>query len=595
MRPEPPFILLDFPDDDGHPRRRLFAEPVGTVVAERLDEVRTAIREVERAAGSGLYVVGYVGYEAAPAFDPAFVVRSGHNLPLVWFGLFREARAVPATPNLEAGPVGPWRASTTRERYDAAIREIRDAIERGETDQVNYTMRLRAAAPADDLAFHQRMLAAQGNAYGAYLDLGEHRILSASPELFFRRAGDSIVVRPMKGTARRGRWVEEDAAAVERLAASEKDRAENLMIVDLMRNELGRIAEPGSVRVPRLLDVERYRTVHQMTSTVTATLRTGTSLEEIFEALFPCGSVTGAPKVATMGIIARLEESPREVYCGAVGVVEPGGDCTFNVAIRTLWLDTRENTAEYAVGGGITRGSTAQAEYDEAIAKAALLDRDWAPFQLIETLRFEDGEYARLERHIARLRQSAEYFGFADPGPAARLALDDQARAHPSHVSRRVRLLADEQGRVEVTSTPTESAATDEPRPVGLADEPVDRHDPFLCHKTTRREAYERRLERAGPVFDVLLWNREGELTEFTRGNLVVELDGRLWTPPRECGLLAGCFRAELLERGEVAERVLRVDDLRRARRVWLINSVREWVPVRFVNARGEDDFDGGA
>lgn len=385
----------------------------------------------------------------------------------------------------------------------------------------------------------------------------------------------------MKGTAARGRWPAEDEESAARLAASEKERAENLMIVDLLRNDIGRVAEVGSVCVPELFRVERYPTLLQMTSSVAATLRGGAALEDIFAALFPCGSVTGAPKVSTMRLIASLEDSPRGVYCGAVGFVAPGGDAAFNVAIRTAVIDAEAGEVVYGVGGGVTWDSTAAGEYAEASAKAALLAEDVRDFELLETLRLEAGAYALLEEHLARLAESAAYFEFSPPAERARAALAEHAALHAGR-ARRVRLLVSAKGRVRVES----EELKDEPagvRPVALALAPVSRGDRFLCHKTTRRGLYEERRAAFPEAFDVLLWNGEGELTEFTNGNLVLEIDGVCWTPPRECGLLAGTFRASLLSRGLIAERVLRREDLARASRCWLVNSVRGWVEVSFA------------
>lgn len=379
--PAAPFALLDFPGPDGPPGGLAFADPVEVIVAERLEEVRPALDAAERAATRGLHAVGFVAYEAAPAFDPALVARPPGTLPLAWFGVFRSPEPAagevrgegPASSERAPFTLSPWEPNIPRERYDAEIDLIREAIARGETYQVNHTLRLRANFAGDATSFYRRLLAAQGACYGALLDTGRHQIVSVSPELFFSRRGARVTTRPMKGTRPRGRSLEEDEAAARALAASAKDRAENLMIVDLLRNDLGRVARIGSVRVPRLFEVERYRTVWQMTSTVEAEVPEGKSLASLFAALFPCGSVTGAPKIATTRLIAALEEAPRGVYCGAVGWVRPGGDCVFNVAIRTVQIDAVTGVAEYGVGGGITWDSTSEGEYAEALAKAAVL------------------------------------------------------------------------------------------------------------------------------------------------------------------------------------------------------------------------------
>jgi para-aminobenzoate synthetase/4-amino-4-deoxychorismate lyase len=575
--PDTPAAVLDFPDDCPAGGRAFFTNPVEVISARTHEEVRPALRRVERAAGEGLYAVGFVAYEAAPAFDRALVVRQrSGDLPLLWFGVFKR----PSEVRREAGEfrVSGWTPSISRGEYERKVEAVREAIARGDTYQVNYTLRLRARFEGDDFAFYERLRAAQAMRFGAYVNAGRFRVLSASPELFFWRRGRRVETRPLKGTAARGRWRGEDERAAARLAASEKERAENLMIVDLLRNDLGRVAETGAVKVEELFRVERYPTVLQMTSTVAATLREGVTLEELFAALFPCGSVTGAPKVSTTRHIAALEDSPRGVYCGAVGFVAPGGDAAFNVAIRTVVVDVETGEAVYGVGGGVTWDSTPGGEYAEALAKAKLLTEDAPDFELLETMRLDESGYGLIEEHLARLGASAEYFGIPVNVEEIREALARHAEEHGGG-PRRVRLLVSAEGRARVESQPLDELPPG-PLRVALALSPVKRSDRFLCHKTTNRGQYEARRAEAPGVFDVLLWNEEGELTEFTNGNVVLELEGGRWTPPRECGLLAGTFRAELLRKGEVAERVLTKDDFRRASRVWLVNGVRGWVEV---------------
>ena len=574
-------LVFDFADEDGTPHRACFTNPERVIVARALEEVRPALREVQGAVASGYYAGGYVAYEAAPAFDRALVVREGKGAPLLWFGIFRAPEdSCMMEASGEFCPSG-WEPSVDFRTYEKCVAAAREAIARGDTYQLNYTIRLRAAFEGDDLAFYERLASRQCAGYSAYLRTGPRRILSASPELFFRWRGDEIVTRPMKGTAPRGRWLEEDERIAGLLASSEKDRAENVMIVDLLRNDLGRIARVGTVRPAKLFRVERYPTVFQMTSTVSARTREGISLEDVFDALFPCGSVTGAPKVSTMRLIAELEDSPRDVYCGSVGLLKPGGDVIFNVAIRTVVVDVETCEAEYGVGGGITWDSTAGGEYAEVLTKAELLTADWPGFCLLETLRLENGTYALLERHLSRMEESARYFDFSFSADSIRRALASHAEAFPDE-PRRVRLLVSGDGEVSVESSALAPLTPGE-HLVALAASPVSSAERFLYHKTTHRAVYERHRAERPWAFDVLLWNEEGEVTEFTNGNVVVELDGELLTPPRECGLLAGTMRAELLARGEIKERVIAVSELSRAARLWFINGVRGWVPVRFT------------
>lgn len=576
--PADTLLVFDFADRAGGPRRLRFTRPLEVVTARTLPEVRPALQRVRRAAEAGRYAAGFVSYEAAPAFDPALSAGARSALPLLWFGIFAAPDADAAGETAGEFCLSPWTPSINRSTYARNFDAARQAIARGDTYQINYSFRLRARFDGDPLGLYRRLASAQRAAYCAYLDTGRFKILSASPELFFSLSGREIETRPMKGTARRGRWPEEDDALAARLAASEKNRAENVMIVDLMRNDLGRVAETGSVRVRDLFKVERYPTVFQLTSTVEARARAGVALEDVFAAAFPSGSVTGAPKVSTMRLIAALEDSPRGLYCGSVGLLTPGGEAVFNVAIRTVVIDSETGAAEYGVGGALTWDSACGDEYEEALAKAAVLSERREPFQLLETMRLEGGRYGLLDRHLARLRASARYFGFAFSLPTIQDCLDEHARAFPA-AARRARLLLSESGEARVESAPLDALPAG-PLRVALAADPVSRSDVFLYHKTTRRDVYDSRRRLNPEVFDVLLSNEDGELTEFTTGNLVVELEGRRWTPPRACGLLAGTMRAELLERAEIAERVLTISQLAGNPPMWLINGVRGWVPV---------------
>jgi para-aminobenzoate synthetase/4-amino-4-deoxychorismate lyase len=562
---------VDFPGDGP----LAFQRPARVLVAREQGEVLQLLAEVEREARAGRWAVGHVAYEAAGAFDRALVTRAPGPGPLATFGIFDGP--VPPGPPAGDASLGPLSPELDRAAHGAGVAAIREALAAGAAYQVNLTFRLRAPFHGDPFALYERLRRAQGACHGACLVAGERAIVSASPELFFDRAGEVVRARPMKGTRPRGRFAEEDAARAAELAASEKDQAENVMIVDLLRNDLGRVAVPGSVRATALFEVERYRTVLQMVSTVEARVPRGTGLPALLGALFPCGSVTGAPKASAMGIIARLERSPRGAYCGAVGLVRPGGDATFNVPIRTVEIDLAAGEAACGVGGGITWGSDPAAEWEEALAKGAFLAAGGEPPGLIETLRCEGGGYPLLERHLARLEASARHLGIAvDPAAARRALLAHAAAAGPG--VHRVRLLA--RGAdlaIDAGPVPAVAAA---PERVVLARQPVSRNDLRLFHKTTDRAPYDARRREAPGAFDVLLWNEEGEATEFTIGNLVAEIDGVQWTPPRECGLLGGVMRAELLARGEIQERPIPVAELRRATRLWLVNALRGRVPV---------------
>jgi para-aminobenzoate synthetase / 4-amino-4-deoxychorismate lyase len=614
--------ILDFP---GGPRQ-CFHGPTRVIEAWDVASVLPAVRAAEAECAAGRWAVGYVAYEAAPAFDAALTTRPPEpGMPLAWFGVFdgpagslEEAAGEDSSGGNRTGSRAPgdaapaprhpatlppplrWSSSVDRPTYDAAVAEIRRRIAAGAVYQVNHTLRFTADVDAPAHLLYEALVRGRHGRYHAYLEHAGWAVVSASPELFFDLAPDgTITTRPMKGTLRRGRWLEEDRQAAAILADSAKDRAENLMIVDLLRNDLGRVARFGTVQVPRLFEVETYPTVHQLTSTVTARLRPGLTLCDVLAATFPCGSVTGAPKVTAMRAIADLEDTPRGVYCGAVGVIRGDGSATFNVAIRTIAVDGRH--AVYGAGGGITWDSRADAEYDEVVAKAALLRETSPSFRLLETMRLQDGRIHRLERHLHRLRESAEYWGFASVVVhRARERLAALSAAHPSGCFR-VRLTAGPGGEVETTvgeacgaftplgacgagsgAVPPASseagAATLPPADVpryALARKAVSAANRLLYHKTTARALYDDHRADFPDAFDVLLFNDEGRVTEFTFGNVVACIDGKLLTPPRQDGLLAGTYRQELLDAGAISEAPITLADLRRASAVYHVNSVR--------------------
>jgi para-aminobenzoate synthetase / 4-amino-4-deoxychorismate lyase len=563
-----------------------FARPRHLITATRISEVRAALDEVERLARSGLHAVGYVAYEAGPAFDDAIRAHAAHPAPLLHFALYDSPERIPAPRAATRVAPPQWVCETDEAMHAAAHAQIRETIAAGGVYQVNLTTRFRARWSGDGLALLLGMHARQRGGYTAWLDFGRWAIACASPELFVSRRGDVAVARPMKGTAARGRWEAEDRMLAEELSRSEKEQAENVMIVDLIRNDLGRVAVPGTVRVPKLYEVERYPSVWQLTSTVEADLRPGTSTADLIAALFPCGSITGAPKIAATRMIATLEQSPRGVYCGIVGHIAPSGDATFAVAIRTATIDREAETIEYGSGGGITWDSVAGAEHAELIAKAAIATAPWPRFDLLETMRVEQAQVPRLDRHLARLERSAARFDVEfrrdEVEAAVAAAIDTTASTIAAGGAMRLRLLLAADGTPRIEIDPLDRAPTG-PLRAALAADPVSSADIFLHYKTTHRAEYDIRRGRRPDVDDVLLQNEAGELTEFTIGNLVLEIDGSRLTPPQASGLLPGVFREELLERGAVAERVLRPSDLGRAASVWLVNSLREWVPVQMV------------
>lgn len=550
------------------------------LVANRVEDVLRVLKNAEHWWRSGYYVAGFLAYEAASAFDSAMRTHTPSQQPLVWLGVFKEPKR--SQSNKESGIPVPqtWTAQLDEETYYRHIETIRRAIFQGDTYQINYTLRMTAPASGSPWAFYQKLRENQQSAYCAYLDIGRRVVISASPELFFHwnRSSGQIVTRPMKGTASRGLYFAEDQELGYELWASSKNRAENVMIVDLLRSDLGRIARPGTVRVSRLFDIEPYPTVWQMTSTVVGQTRPSATLGDVFSALFPSGSVTGAPKIRSMEIIRGLEPEPRGVYCGAIGYLDPRGDAVFNVPIRTVEWDKERLRAVYGVGGGITWDSAAESEYQEVRAKSEILSHDRPRVELLETMRADSSRIWLLGLHLKRLAQSARYFGISIQWSTLRDVLLSEM-ACGKEGSRRLRLRVSESGEPHLESgsfRPLETRAY----PVVLAQSPIDRANPYYYHKTTYRTIYPSLPEYDEDLFDSVLWNDQGEVTEFTRGNLVAEIDGRRWTPPIESGLLAGTLREDLLQRGAIRERRLSLHELPSVDKLWFINSVQGWVQV---------------
>ena len=562
-----------------------FSTPLTTYSAKNLEEVVPLLRAAEAAAESGAWVALMLSYEAAPAFDDALKTHTPGLLPLAWAAVFAKP-ATPATiaPEFTAGrnDLTAWKSQVSRFEYSEAVRRIRDLIAKGDTYQVNYTFPLLSHFNGDASAWYDTLCAAQGAEYCAYLDLGRYKVLCISPELFFERSGDSIKTKPMKGTINRGRWALEDEGLAQQLSESPKDRAENVMIVDLLRNDLGKISVPGSVTVSKLFEVEQYETLWQMTSTVESSLRSDVGLADVMAALFPCGSITGAPKIRTMEIIRELEPFPRGTYTGTIGFIRPGGDCVFNVAIRTVVLDSDTGAATFGVGGGITIDSTAEREYDECILKSSFLTAPVPRFRLLESILLEGGEFFLLTRHLERLKASAKYFNFHFPEEQVLCELD-RAIATCSSKRWKIRLLLSKAGEIEIEAIQLRNARR-APLRVALAAQSVDSNEKFLFHKTTNRAVYDKALAERPDCDDVILWNERGEVSESSVANVVLPVDGELFTPPQNSGLLAGTFRDQLLADRKIRERVILVSEIKQATSFYLINSVNKWMKAALVD-----------
>ena len=562
-----------------------FVQPVDVLYTRRPSQVLATLEEIERRVEhERLFAAGFLTYEAAQGFDPSFRTHRAGTLPLICFGLFREARRMDALPKTAPRPVPAWRMTESRHEYFRKIQLIQDRIREGHTYQINYTTRQVASGVSDPFSLFAGMSA--GAPYAACVNGSDYAILCASPELFFRLDRGLVRCQPMKGTARRGMTLAQDEELGTWLHNSEKNRAENVMIADMVRNDLGRIARPGSVGVSELYAVSRYPTVWQMTSTVEA--RTDAPVSAVMRALFPSASVTGAPKVSSMRLIQALESFPREVYTGTIGFLAPGRRARFNVAIRTAVVDRRTGSAFYGVGSGIVADSEPGDEYSECLTKSKILKSPAiaTDFALLETMLWTRGQgIFLLDRHLNRMADSARYFGFGFDRGAAAQALDSLARTFDGH-RYRIRLLQYRNGPPMLEHEAMYAGGGEDPSHsacpvIALAPRPVDPDNPFLYHKTTRREVYERALSSVSGCDDVLLWNKDGFVTETSIANVVATIDGQRVTPPVACGLLGGTYRQWLLDRGEIRERVIHIDDLSRVDEFTLINSVRGEIPAQ--------------
>ncbi|GAA0466713.1 aminodeoxychorismate synthase component I [Alkalibacillus silvisoli] len=555
-----------------------FRNPITILQADTIGEVKTIIKQAEDYSKKGYYVGGFVSYEAAQAFIPHLPFHSVEELPYVWFGVFEESAQKGEVAVDETFFNTEWKPDTDKQAYEKAIETIHHLISKGMTYQVNYTLRLLAElSDVDSEAWFTQLTQAQQANYTALLQIGSHDLLSISPELFFASNGHTIETRPMKGTIRRGLTVEEDEKLKLQLSESVKDRAENVMIVDLLRNDVSQVAKAGTINVPQLFTIESYPTVHQMTSTVQAELKEEADLVDLFKALFPCGSITGAPKKSTMEQIYHLENSPREVYCGAIGILTPRGEAVFNVPIRTIIHNKETNQAVYGVGGGITWDSSAEGEYEETVDKARVLYRKPKSFKLLESMLLKDGVIDLEQEHMNRLTKSANYFNINLNDHPLKETFKAIKAYHQGEY--KVRLLVDEEGDIQYELQDISNRP--ESLKIALALDPIKKENAFLYHKTTNRDVYNKRVR--DDVDETLLWNEEGMITEFTTGNFAYLLEGKWYTPPVRDGLLPGTFREKLLSEKQISERSLAKDELTSVWELAFFNSVRGWKRVHLI------------
>jgi len=583
MTRESPFVFLD-DARPGSEKQILYADPDRIISTVNPNELVSAFREIDNAVQNGFHAAGYFSYELGYFLEPhlSAIAPIARDEPLLWFGLFREKRifspeeAAHWLKKSERGRAyaGPLQFAVDEESYAEKFRVAQAYIQAGDVYQINLTFPGHFHFCGDPLALYARLRKRALAGQGAFVFDGTRNILSLSPELFFKIGNNQITAMPMKGTAPRADDSVTDARLRESLAQNEKDRAENLMIVDLIRNDLGRLAKVGSVHAGNLFAVESYPTVHQMVSTVSADLRDDVGIESLLRAVFPCGSVTGAPKIRAMEIIQELETRSRGVYCGAVGAFSPDSTASFNVAIRTITIS--QNRGVLSVGSAVVADSTSRAEYDECLLKARFFAKDRSSIGLIETLRYEPNQgFLRVEFHLARLEAGAASLDISvDKGVVLKAM---EAAVQNSTVDLRVRLQLMEDGRLEVTTQPLEVPATDAVWTYVVSEHFVQSEDMLARHKTNWRDLYdsERSKWNDRGVDEVLFLNERGEIAEASASNVFANVDGRLVTPPLSSGALDGCLRRSLIEGGNCVESVLRLGDLEHADALYFGNSVR--------------------
>ena len=589
ISPTEPFVLIDDARAGGGPAR-LYREPRETIVAATPDAVPAALAKVRDMVASGRHIAGFLGYAAGFGLEPRLAGQATSPEdaapPPLWFGVFDRCEGIAAAdvPALLPDPRGavahPPRPRIDRERYDAMFKRVAGYIAAGDIYQANLSFRADVRFAGHPLALYAGLRIKAAAGWGGIASTGQHWLLSLSPELFFTLHDRGVVARPMKGTAPRGSTPETDAAAAAALATDPKERAENLMIVDLLRNDLSRVAEAGSVAVPALFSVETYPTLHTLTSTITAQLAAGRDAIDLLAATFPCGSVTGAPKIRAMEVIAEVEADARGPYTGSLGWIAPGGDAAFNVMIRTLVIgDTAarrgHGAATLGLGSAVVADSRADAEWAECLAKARFVHPRDDGAVLIETMRFDpvDGIASRAQ-HLERLATSAMLLGYAY-GPRVADALD--AAIDPLDAPARVRLTLARNGTVDVTvgALPDPPAGSVD---VVVRELSVDPADIRLRHKTSDRAFYDDARAASG-AFEVVFVDRDDRVTEGSFTNVFVERDGVLLTPPLARGLLPGILRRALIDDNRAREAELTPDDL--ADGFLIGNALRGLLPAR--------------
>ncbi|MFC1624413.1 aminodeoxychorismate synthase component I [Candidatus Omnitrophota bacterium] len=591
--PKDNFVFLETNrfDRDNH-RSFLFCNPIRVISCYKPDRIKDSFLELEDFVSRGFHAAGFISYEAGYVFEDSFkgYKDAGSNFPLIWFGIYKDPVTLRHREKIDIFrhkdmpySIEDLRANISRSRYVYNIKRIKDLIRRGDTYQVNYTFKYRFGFCGSPFSFYEDLKAKQSVSYSAFIKTPEHSILSLSPELFFRKDKHHMEVRPMKGTIDRGRDSEEDRRNMKTLEESLKNRSENVMIVDLLRNDLGRVSRSGSVKTKKLFTVEQYETLLQMISIVKSSLKKEVALYDLFKAIFPSGSVTGAPKINTMKIINSLEKRPRHIYTGGIGFFAPKGKAVFNVAIRTVLIDHKTKKGEMGVGSGIVYDSDPYKEFEECKLKANFITQKRKFFGLIETILWRPGKgYFLLRHHLGRLALSARYFDFKFDKKLIIRKLKSLERSFENDSDYKVRLLLHKDGRLESDFTTLDKKMRS--AKVRFSDKRTSSRDMFLYHKTTNRNLYDQEYEKwqKKGYFDIIFTNEKDQVTEGAISNIIIKKNRSYYTPPLECGLLNGVFRRHLLEKRTfpIREKILYIGDIRKADEIYMINSVRGMVKV---------------
>ena len=588
-------LFLSTNNDNERAQNLVFYEPLEILTTCDSSEVNNILNQVDEKVKQGFWVAGYISYEAGYAFEDKLNKIETYSFPLIWFVVFSDplilncSQADILNSLLEISKDSPSAIdnlnSAVREvDYSRAVTNIKNYISQGDIYQANYTYKKRFSYEGNPFAMFSRLHLNQPVGYSAYIQDKTNALLSLSPELFFRKNGREIVVKPMKGTIARGKTLNDDLRMRNELASCLKNRAENIMIVDLMRNDLGKISETGSVKTTSLFDVQPYSTLFQMTSTVNAKLRKNVSYRDLIRNIFPSGSVTGAPKIRAMEIIKEQEIEPRGVYTGSLGFISPSGNACFNIAIRTLFLDEQTKTGEIGIGSGIVADSDPQKEFDECALKADFLFREYNEFKLIETMLWEQGNFFLLDLHLKRLEKSARYFGFGFDKLYVINQLEKIAENFDIFKKYKLRMLLAENGKLSIEMQEFNDQRLDNINYVMLCDNKITSDSVFLYHKTTNRNFYNKHLQtyRQKGCFDVIFMNERDEITEGAISNIFIKKADIFYTPPVQCGLLNGTYREFFIREnpGLVKEKLCYKDDLLSADEIFLSNSVRGLVKV---------------